>query len=79
MPCKFDCHLRDILIAKEHKISRLHQVDRWVDALYCQEPHRRNEIIVKKASVANQIDIIQNEAGELVTKLANGCRSCNAH
>ena len=79
MPCHADCYLRRILLAKEMKISKLQQVDRWVDALYRQEPQRRNKIIVKKAVVANQIDAIQSEAGELVTKLAKGCASCNAH
>lgn len=74
-----DCYLRRILLTKEMKISKLQQVDRWVDALYRQELQRRNKIIVKKAVVANQIDTIQSEAGELVTKLANGCASCNAH
>ena len=67
MPCNFDCQLRDTFIAKELKISRLQQVDRWVDALYHQESHRRNKIIVKKAIVANQIDKLQEEAGALVT------------
>ena len=79
MPCHADCYLRNTLLAKEMKISKLQQVDRWVDALYRQEPHRRNEIIIKKALVMNQIDTIQAEAGELVTKLAQGCASCNAH
>ena len=72
MPCHADCYLRRILLAKEMKISKLQQVDRWVDdTLYRQEPQRRNKIIVKKAVVANQIDAIQSEAGKLVTKLAN--------
>ena len=79
MPCHADCYLRRILLTKEMKISKLQQVDRWVDTLYRQELQRRNKIIVKKAVVANQIDTIQSEAGELVTKLANGCASCNAH
>ena len=79
MPCHAYCYLRKILLAKEMKISKLQQVDRWVDALYRQEPQRRNKIIVKKSVVSNQIDQIQSEAGELVTKLANGCDSCNAH
>ena len=59
MPCHADCYLQRILLAKEMKISKLQQVDRWVDALYRQEPQRRNKIIVKKAVVANQIDTIQ--------------------
>ena len=79
MPCHTDCYLRNTLLAKEMKISKLQQVDRWVEALYRQELHRRNEIIVKKAVVMNQIEAIQAEAGELVTKLAQGCASCNAH
>ena len=52
---------------------------RWVDALYRQEPHRRNEVIVKKSVVSNQIDQAQAEAGELVYRLANGCDICNTH
>ena len=51
----------------------------WVDALYHQEPHRRNEIIVKKSVVSNQIDQTHAEAGELVYRLASGCDICNAH
>ena len=51
----------------------------WVDALYRQEPHLRNKIIVKKSVVSNQIDQAQAEAGELVYQLASGCDICNAH
>ena len=79
MPSYANCDLRDLLLAKEEKISRLQQVKRWVDALYCQEPHRRNEIIVKKSVVSNQIDQAQAKAGELVYRLASGCDICNAH
>ena len=63
MPCYANCDLRVLLLAKEEKISRLQQVKRWVDALYRQEPHRRNEVIVKKSIVSNQIDQAQAEAG----------------
>ena len=55
MPCHANCDLRDLLLAKEEKTSRLQQVKCWVDALYRQEPHRRNEIIAKKSIVTNQI------------------------
>ena len=79
MPCYANCDLRVLLLAKEDKISRLQQVKRWVDALYHQEPHRRNEVIVKKSVVSNQIDQAQAEAGELVYRLANRCNICNAH
>ena len=47
--------------------------------LYHQEPHRRNEVTLKKSVVSNQIDQAQAEAGELVYLLANGCNTCNAH
>ena len=78
MPCYANCDLRDLLLAKEEKISRLQQVKRWVDALYRQEPHRRNEIIAKKSVVSNQIVQALAEAGVLVHRLANGCDICNA-
>ena len=77
MPCYANCDLRVLLLTKEEKISRLQQVKRWVDALYRQESHWRNEVIVKKSVVSNQID--QAQAGELVYQLANGCNICNAH
>ena len=79
MPCYANCDLRVLLLAKEEKISRLQQVKRWVDALYRQEPHWWNEVIVKKSIVSNQIDQAQAEAGELVYRLANSCNICNAH
>ena len=79
MPCYANFDLRDLLLAKEEKISRLQQVKRWVDALYSQEPHRRKEIIVKKSVVSNQIVQALAEAGVLVHRLANGCDICNAH
>ena len=74
-----NCDLWVLLLAKEEKISRLQQVKRWVDALYRQEPHRRNKIIVKKSVVSNQIDQAQAQAGELVYQLANGCNICSEH
>ena len=79
MPCYANCDLRVLLLAKENKISRLQQVKHWVDALYCQEPHRRNDVTIKKSVVYNLIDQAQAEAGELVYQLANGCNTCNAH
>ena len=78
MPCHANCDLRDLLLAKEEKTSRLQQVKCWVDALYRQEPHRRNEIIAKKSIVTNQIVQALAEAGVLVHRLANGCDICNA-
>ena len=79
MPCYANCDLRDLLLAKEEKISRLQQVKRWVDALYRQEPHQWNKIIAKKSVVSNQILQALAEAGVLVHRLANGCDICNAH
>ena len=78
MPYYANCDLRDLLFAKEVKISRLQQVKRWVDALYHQNPHWRNEIILKKLVVSNQIVQALAEAGVLVHRLANGCDICNA-
>ena len=66
MPCQANCNLRVLLLAKEEKISRLQQVKRWVDALYRQEPHRRNEIIVKKTVISNQTVQALAEARVLV-------------
>ena len=79
MPCYANCDLGDLLLAKEEKISRLQQVNCWVDALYRQEPHWRNKIIAKKLVVSNQIVQALAEAGVLVYRLANGCDICNAH
>ena len=79
MPCYPNCDLRVLLLAKENKISRLQQVKHWVDALYHQEPHRRNEVTIKKSIVSNQIDQAQAQAGELVYQLANGCNICSEH
>ena len=61
------------------KVSRLQQVMRWVDDLYQQEPHRRNEIIAKKSIVCDLLNQTLAEAGELVYKLAQGYEICNAH
>ena len=78
MPCKANCDLRQLLLTKEDKISRLQQVKRWVDALHSQEPHRQDEIAAKQSVVTNQIVQALAEAGVLVHKLANGCAICNA-
>ena len=79
MPCYPNCDLRDLLRAKEDRVSRLQQVMRWVDDLYQQEPHRRNKVIAKKSVVCNLLNQTLAEAGELVYKLAHGCEICNAH
>ena len=79
MPCKANCDLRALLLAKEEKISRLQQVKRWVDSLYQQEPHRREETIAKKNIISNQTIQALAEAGLLVHRLANGCEICNAY
>ena len=77
MPCKANCDLRHLLLAKEEKISTLQEVIHRIDALYRQEPHHRDEIIAKKSVVTNQIVQALAEAGVLVHKLANGCDICN--
>ena len=79
MPCRANCDLRALLLAKEEKISRLQQVKRWVDSLYQQEPHRREETIAKKNIISNQTIQALAEAGLLVHRLANGCKICNAY
>ena len=79
MPCYSNCELRVLLLAKENKISKLRQVMRCVDALYRQEPHRRNETTLKKSVVNSQLDQAQAQAGARVSVLANGCNSCDAH
>ena len=38
---------------------------RWVNALYRQETHRRNEVIVKKFVVSNQFDQTKAQCVEL--------------
>ena len=77
MPCKANCNLRVLLLAKEEKISRLQQVSRWVDALYHQEPHQRVATEAKKNIVSNDIVQSLTEAGVLVHHLASGCNLCN--
>ena len=79
MPCYPNCDLRDLLRAKEDKVSGLQQVMRWVNDLYQQEPHQRNEVIAKKSVVCNLLNQTLAEPGELVYKLAQGCEICNAH
>ena len=79
MPCKANCDLRVLLLAKEEKISRLQQVKRWVDSLYRQEPHRREETVAKKKVISNMTIQALAEAGVLVHRLANGCEICNTY
>ena len=58
MPCKANCNLRTLLLAKEERISRLQQVGRWLDALHQnQEPHQRVLTNTKKNIVSN--DVVQ--------------------
>ena len=77
MPCKANCNLRVLLLAKEEKISRLQQVSCWVDALYHQEPHQRVATEAKKNIVSNDIVQSLTKAGVLVHHLASGCNLCN--
>ena len=77
MPCKVNCNLQVLLLAKEEKISRLQQVSRWVDALYHQEPHQQVVTEAKKNIVSNDIVQALAEAGVLVHRLASGCNLCN--
>ena len=79
MPCRANCDLRALLLAKEEKISRLQQVISWVNLLQQQEPHRREETIAKKNIISNQTVQALAEAGVLVHRLANGCEICNAY
>ena len=78
MPCRADCDLRQLLLAKEDKISKLQQTKRWVDDLGRQEPHRREEIRGKQEVVTNKLVQALAEAGFLVNQLASGCAICNA-
>ena len=77
MPCRADCNLRQLLLAKEDKISKLQQTKRWVDDLGRQEPHRHDEIRAKQEIVINKLVQTLAEAGVLVNKLASGCSTCN--
>ena len=79
MPCKTNCDLRALLLAKEEKISRLQQVKRWVDSLHQQEPHRREETVAKKKVITKMTVQALAEAGVLVHRLANGCELCNKY
>ena len=77
MPCKANCNLRTLLLAKEERISRLQQVGRWLDALHQnQEPHQRILMNTKKNIVTNDVIQAMAEAGVLVHRLANGCNLC---
>ena len=48
-----NCDLRDLLRAKEDKVSRLPQVMKWCEDLYQSEPHRHHEVVAKKSVVSN--------------------------
>ena len=76
MPCRANCDLRALLLAKEEKISRLQQVARWVNLLQQQEPHRLEETLAKKNVVQTQTVQALAEVGLLVHRLANGCDLC---
>ena len=73
MPCKANCDLRQLLLAKEEKMFKLQQTKRWVDDLGRQEPHRGEEITIKQNIVNTKIVQTLAKAGLLVNKLASGC------
>ena len=77
MPCRADCNLRRVLLAKEERIARLHQTKGWVDELGRQEPHRQQEVKTKQDIVTAKLVQTLAETGVLVNKLAAGCRNCN--
>ena len=77
MPCRPNCDLRQLLLAKEDRLSKLHQIKRWVDDLGRQEPPQQEEIKAKREVVTTKIVQTLAEAGVLVNKLANGCSICN--
>ena len=77
MPCRADCNLRQLLLAKEDRIANLQQTKRWVDDLGRQEPHRHDEVKTKQDIVISKLVQTLAEAGVLVNKLAGGCSTCN--
>ena len=76
MPCKANCDLRQLLLAKEEKIFKLQQKKRWVGDLGCQEPHRGKEMTIKQNIVYTKIVQTLAEAGLHVKKLASSCSIC---
>ena len=57
--CYPNCDLRDLLRAKEDKVSKLQQMMRWCEDLYQSEPHRHREVFAKKSIVYNMINQTQ--------------------
>ena len=76
MPCRDECDMRLLLLAKEGKISKLHQTKEWIKELGQSEPLRGEEIQTKLQVVNNMIAQSLAEAGLLVTQIARGCNNC---
>jgi hypothetical protein len=77
--CYPNCDLRDLLLAKEDKVSRLQQVMRWCEDLYQSEPHRHHEVTEKKSVVCNMLNQTLAEAADLIYRIAQWCEICHAH
>ena len=77
--CYPNCDLRDLLRAKEDKVSKLQQMMRWCEDLYQSEPHQHHEVVTKKSIVCNMINQTLAEAADLIYRIAQGCKICHAH
>ncbi len=76
MPCKDSCDTRLLLLAKESRLSKLHQTKNWIEELGQLEPQRGEEIRIKLTIVNDKILESKTDAGNLVNQIARGCYQC---
>ena len=76
MPCKDSCDTRLILLAKESRLSKLHQTKICIKELGRLEPQRGEEIQIKLKIVNDKILESKNDASQLVNQIARGCYQC---
>ena len=55
MPCANTCDTRRLLLAKESRLSKLHQTKNWIEELGRLEPQRGEEIGIKLKVVNDKI------------------------
>ncbi len=76
MPCKDSCNKRLLILAKESRLSKLHQTKNWIEELGRLEPQRGEEIRLKLKVVNDKILETKTDAGNLVNQIARGCHQC---
>ena len=66
MPCHNTCEQRLLLEIKESRVAKLLQIEKWLDELVLREPHRAEEVRIKKQITRANANKTLNESRRLI-------------